>query len=549
MKRSKHTWHLILYSALTIVGKPGREARGQDRPTATPIKHIVVIVDENISFDHYFATYPHALNPPNEPRFEADSQTPSANGLTFALVDHNPNFVNVQVNEQDAINPFRLDRSEAETADQDHGYLVEEQAFNNGRMDSFPRYTGAAPAIQKRGPSAEVEGQPSVAALTKGLVMGYYDGNTVTALWNYARNYAISDTFYQTTFGPSTLGAIELISGQTNGVIDQIGSGNSVIQSGNDSYTQIGIANPKNDICSSTQNLIMHSGTNIGAMLSRRGVTWGWFSGGFDLTIMNPNGSTGCGRRSTSAVSRLTITDYRPSSEPFQFFTETANPSHVRPESVKTIGSDGDLANHQYDLNDFFRVVEAGKMPAVSFLKAPSYQNGHPSYSNPLDEQSFLVGVINYLERRSEWSQTAVVIMYDGSDGWYDHQMGPIVNQSSSAADALTGLGKCGDGETALPGRNTDHAQGRCGYGPRLPLLVISPFSKRDYVDHTLTDQTSILRFIEDNWLDGERVEKGSFDNIAGSIEGMFDFDHSTFHRFFLDTSTGEVIGSEKSSR
>ena len=86
-----------------------------------------------------------------------------------------------------------------------------------------------------------------------------------------------------------------------------------------------------------------------------------------------------------------------------------------------------------------------------------------------------------------------------------------------------------------------DHAQGRCGYGPRLPLLVISPFARRNFVDHSLTDQTSVLRFIEDNWLNGERVGGGSFDAIAGSINAMFDFSHPNARPYILDKSTGQV--------
>jgi phospholipase C len=91
----------------------------------------------------------------------------------------------------------------------------------------------------------------------------------------------------------------------------------------------------------------------------------------------------------------------------------------------------------------------------------------------------------------------------------------------------------------------TLHAQGRCGYGPRLPLLVISPWAKRNYVDHKLTDQTSILRFIEDNWLGGERIGQGSFDSIAGAIDNMFDFTQPALFgdsQFILEPSTGEVV-------
>ena len=147
-------------------------------------------------------------------------------------------------------------------------------------------------------------------------------------------------------------------------------------------------------------------------------------------------------------------------------------------------------------------------MPAVSFLKAPGYQDAHAGYSDPLDEQTFVVTVINFLHDSSaDWDSTAVFITYDDSDGWYDHQLGPIVNQSTTG-DALTGNGQCGTGTAALPGpqRGTTHAQGRCGYGPRIPLMVISPWAKANFVDHTLTDQTSIIRFIEDNWLRGQRI-------------------------------------------
>jgi phospholipase C len=74
-----------------------------------------------------------------------------------------------------------------------------------------------------------------------------------------------------------------------------------------------------------------------------------------------------------------------------------------------------------------------------------------------------------------------------------------------------------------------------------LPLQVISPYAKQNYVDHTMTDQTSIIRFVEDNWLEGQRIGNGSFDALAGSVNGMFDFSHRSNDRpFFLDENTGE---------
>ena len=518
----------MLMVAGGIVQPVGAQAQSG---TATPIKHLVVIFDENISFDHYFGTYPYALNPPNEPRFEAAPGTPSVNGYTGGLLSNNPNAVNTTLNGAGALNPFRLDRSQAATADQDHDYTPEQEAFDHGLMDGFPKYTGTP-------------GPPPSGITNPGLVMGYYDGNTVTGLWNYAQNFALNDNSYGTNFGPSTDGAVNLISGQTNGVSDQVNASGSVTPDGSGGYTLVSDADPLGDVCSTTTGAqVAFSGTNIGDLLNSAGISWGFFEGGFDLALKNPNGTTGCARSRTSAVTGVTEADYIPHHEPFQYYISTQNLKHVRPTSPQTVGLPGDPANHQYDLQDFEDALQAGNFPAVSFLKAPGIFDGHAGYSDPLDEQYWLVSLINFLQQQKDWNETAVVIAWDDSDGWYDHQMGPIVNQSTSAVDALTGPGACGSGTGALAGVTAQHVQGRCGYGPRLPLLVISPYAKQNYVDHTITDQSSILRFIEDNWLGGQRIN-GSFDSLAGTLNNMFDFKNPARRDSIqLDPNTGEPMG------
>jgi phospholipase C len=518
--------------ALVLGTFPGF-AQSSTQP-ATPIKHLVIIFQENVSFDHYFATYPKALNPSGEPSFHALPGTPTVNGLSGGLLSNNPNFLN-SANGTGATNPFRLDRSQAATADQGHAYGPEQSAVHSGLMDLFPKSTGNAGPL----PNA-----PPPIATTKGLVMGYYDGNTVTALWNYAQHFAMSDNSYDTVFGPSTPGLLNLVSGQTNGVAQVLNGTGNETDGGNGTLTVIGDPDPIGDVCSSpTRNQVQMGGKNIGDLLSGAGITWGSFMGGFDLTTTNPNGTTGCARSSTSGITPTTG-DYIPHHAFFEYYSTTANPTHARPSSVAEIGHDGP-ANHEYDTNDFFKTVSQGNFPAVSFLKAPAYEDGHAGYSDPLDEQTFIVNTVNFLQKTSEWKDTAVVVLYDDSDGWYDHVMSPIVNQSTSPADTLTGPGACGDGSSALPGIDTTnpHAQGRCGYGPRQPLLVISPWAKQNFVDHTVTDQTSILRFIEDNWLGGQRIGQGSFDSLANSITQMFDFQAArNSGRLFLDPSTGEPI-------
>jgi phospholipase C len=253
--------------------------------------------------------------------------------------------------------------------------------------------------------------------------------------------------------------------------------------------------------------------------------------------------------------------DYIPHHEPFQYYASTANPHHLPPTSLAAIGTDTqtvkrgvpqfDTANHQYDMSDFDSLVGAithgyispDRLPAVSFLKAPAYQDGHAGYSDPIDEQQFVVNEINALQHTPDWASTAVIVAYDDSDGWYDHAYSGVHNPSNTTAvptppgpqDFLTGPGLCGSaGKTPLGGEN-----GRCGYGPRLPLVVISSWARHNYVDHSLTDQSSILKFVEKNW--GLPEIAGSADHIAGSLKNLFDFDDRQGHnsKLFLDPVTG----------
>jgi phospholipase C len=484
-------------AALAIVGLSLSTLAGQNShhdknspATTTPIKHVVVIFDENNSFDHYFGKYPQATNPAGEPVFIARHDTPTVNGLTPALINNNPN----------ASAPFRLDPSMAVTCDNDNHYKDEQTAYDGGLMDKF-----------------------AVTSCAPGANMGYYDGNTVTALWNYAQRFAMSDNFFATEFGTTVMGHLNLISGQTHGATPASISGKVI------NGTVIANVNPTGDDCGSGASIQM-PGPTIGDLLSAKGVTWGWFYG--DWT---PTGSLG----STVTCSA----EYDAHYAPFQYFANTLNPHHLPPSSVGAIGHD-DQAKHQYAITDFWNAVDAGNMPTVTFLKPPHLQNGHPSDSSPLAEQQFLVETINRLQTTREWKDMAILITWDDSDGWYDHVMPPILSQSNDPAnDALFGpSGLCGVASHGAFGPNA--FQDRCGYGPRLPFLLISPFAKENYVDHSLTDQSSIMRFIEDNWQTGQ-IGNQSFDALAGSILGSFDFredhDHDRAHdrRLFLDPDTG----------
>ena len=172
--------------------------------TTTPIKHLVVIFQENISFDHYFATYPNATNPRGEVKFRAKAGTPTVNGLTQGLLDHNQNTDKAGTIYQ----PVRLDPSQNYTCDMNHDYTPEQQAFDSGLMDKFPEFTTTlCPASTFS----------DVSGLGAGVVMGYYDGNTVTGLWNYAQNFAMNDNSFGIDVWAVYPGGDQVISGMTGG--------------------------------------------------------------------------------------------------------------------------------------------------------------------------------------------------------------------------------------------------------------------------------------------------------------------------------------------
>jgi phospholipase C len=413
--------------------------RDNSASTKTPIKHVVIIFGENVSFDHYFATYPKAKNT-EQPTFRAADDTPGINGLSAGLLTHNPNLSN----------PVRLGREDAYTCSFNHDYTAEQKAADGGLLDKFVQAT-----------SRVSEG----CATDGSTVMGYFDGNTVTALWNYANHFAMNDNSFDTNFGPSTVGAINVISGQTgNGHLATSFAKGKV--AGFSPVTVTGDPDPALDDCGADaggtatgKGTVEMEGRNVGDLLNLKGISWGWFEGGFTATapaVVAADGSTTTpaqcaqshighqyGNPVVLSVPNPTINpgadihvatvDYSPHHQPFQYYASTRNQHHLPPKNVAEIGHNGQ-ANHQYDITDFYKALAAHNLPAVTYLKAARYQDAHPGNSDPLTEQVFLVQVINALQQSEEWKSTAVFLQYDDSDGWYDHVNGPIVNASANAS-------------------------------------------------------------------------------------------------------------------
>ncbi len=472
----------------------------QAPPTATPIKHLVVIFQENVSFDHYFGTYPNATNPPGEPAFTPTPDTPSVNGLSEDLLTMNPN----------SANPFRLDRSQELICDQDHDYTPEQQAFDGGLMDMFPQFTGGCPE--------------------KNLTMGYYDGNTVTGLWNYAQNFAMSDNSYDTTFGPSTPGALNLVSGQTHGAIPA--SLPEVTENG----TDYGDADPTYDDCSKGATIAMAStDKNVGEMLNEKGVTWGWFQGGFAPTE-TVGGKAVCGS-SHKNVGGETVPDYSAHHEPFQYYAATANPHHLPPSSLDMIGKQ-DQANHQVRPVGLLRRAAAGRVASRVLLEGRQVQDGHAGYSDARGRAELPHA------RHQRIAALARLVEHSGRDRL--RRLGRLLRPRDAPDRELVGFGtRCAQRAGQVRQWHTRQAATRIVVATAHVCRCLWSHRGRSTTSSITRSPTSLRSCASLRTTGGlGRIGDGSFDARSGSLQNMFGFGphHGMDGRLFLNESTGEPL-------
>jgi phospholipase C len=211
------------------------------------------------------------------------------------------------------------------SCDPNHSYTALQKEIDGGLMDKFVQ--NSALSIQHCDPK---------------LVMGYFDGNTVTGLWNYAQHFAMSDNFHSSNIDPSLPGAINLVTGQTHGATPRNISLNITYDNHDLTYhqvvngTSIGDIDSIYDDCSG-HNKISMTGKNIGNLMNEKGITWGWFEGGFKPSGISNNTKAVCGTSHLSIVGK-NITDYVVHHEPFQYYQSTANQHHLAPTSVAMIG-------------------------------------------------------------------------------------------------------------------------------------------------------------------------------------------------------------------
>jgi len=486
------------------------------------IQTVVVIYAENRSFDNLFGTYPGA-NGLNSAAAKAIKQVdrdgstvlpvlpPAWGGLTAA--GQSPAVSQAQTTNVWPNGSFQIDAAANNfgygtlpnsiiTRDLYHRFFENQMQANGGLNNQFAAWGDSG-----------------------GLVMGTFDGSKTT-LWSLAKQYTLADRFFQAAWGGSFLNHQYLIcacaptidaatvaqNGATvtklgapvNGVpqlattsnspasalggkpvfqlsgniapLDYFGAGDgyraiNTMQpafqpSGNKPANNSGL-NPLYANPAAATTLPAQTQTTIGDLLTNAGVGWAWYSGGWAAASANPypyNSSTNSYGTSTTiynansfGTSDATHGDFQAHHQPFNYYA-----------SLDPVNHPAERAAHLKDRADLYADAAAGTLPAVTFYKPIGQQNQHPGYANVTDGDAEIVNAIQALQASPQWGNMVVVVTYDEFGGQFDHVAPP-------KGDLI-------------------------GPGTRIPALIISPFAKKGFVDHTTYDTASVLRLITRRW-------------------------------------------------
>jgi phospholipase C len=311
-----------------------------------------------------------------------------------------------------------------------------------------------------------------------GLAMGFYDGSR-TKLWDYARRYTLADHFFHAAFGGSFLNHFWMVCACTpryedapsgpNGLkadpdeafdnkLDLVAQLKKPDKVTNDGYA-VNTLQPFDPPHLNEPTLPLQDMTTIGDELSDKGIDWAWYAGGWDDAIANHPDK-----------------NFQTHHQPFAYFKKYAANTEGR-------------SRHLKDARDFVWQVVNGTLPPVAFYKPIGELNEHPGYANVLEGDEHLGQVLHLIEQSPIWSNTVVIVTFDENGGYWDHVPPPVVD--------------------------------RWGPGLRVPTVIISPFAKKGFIDHTVYDTTAILKLIETRFgLDplGER------DKNSKDLTAAFDF-------------------------
>ncbi|HXO91783.1 MAG TPA: acid phosphatase, partial [Stellaceae bacterium] len=344
-----------------------------------------------------------------------------------------------------------------------HLFYQNQMQINGGKNDRFVAYTDVG-----------------------ALVMGYYD-HAALPLWEIAKQYTLADNFFMGGFGGSFFNhfwvacacapvypnadnspAKKLIAAVNAGVVSlriAADSPKSALQ-GPPKFVHDGKLTPDFHAVNTMQPPYQPSGNKpapggdpayadpanpttlppqteptIGDLLSAKGVSWAWYAGAWQTALAGGNASP--------------VPNFQYHHQPFNYYASMAPGTAARAEHLR----DGGLGG-----SEFIKAIDNGDLPQVAFYKPQGNLNEHAGYADVLDGDRHLAEIVSHLQKSAQWEHMVVIVTYDENGGFWDHVAPPK-----------------GD---------------RWGPGSRIPALIVSPYAKRGFVDHTLYDTTSILRFI-----------------------------------------------------
>jgi len=423
------------------------------------INHIIVIYQENRSFDGLYGLFPGANGLANA---GAAVNQVDKNGTPYTVLPQ-PINSNLKPAGPDTrfpanlpVMPFDISQYVApndKTGDMVHRWYQEQYQIDGGKQDKYVAWTDAG-----------------------GLVMGYFDGSNMPE-GQLAQQSTMADNFFHGAFGGSFLNHIYLVCtcaptwpNAPASKVAKVDANGMMVTDGavtpdgyvvNTSFT-INSPHPAN-ITDTTQLVPEQTLPTIGDRLSDKGISWAWYSGGWN-----------------DAIAGHPDTLFQFHHQPFAFFANYAD------------GTPGRAA-HLRDETDFTRALQTNDLPAVSFIKPIGEVNEHPGYASLQAGQQHVADLVSAVQNSPYWADTAIIVTYDENGGQWDHVAPPTIDQ--------------------------------WGPGTRIPTIVISPFAKKGFVDHTQYDTSSILKTIEARW---DLAPLSSRDANSNAMLNAFDFTGST---------------------
>ena len=388
------------------------------------INHLVVVYMENHSFDNLYGGFKGANGIKNVKA--GNFLQVDAEGKPYQYLPEIPRNNSFPTNLPNKL--FNIDQyvpSDKKTPDVTHRFFHNQMQIDSGKMDKFALYNDS-----------------------KGLAMGYYNTKKLP-LYPIAKKYTLCDNFFQSVFGGSYFNHVFLISAAVPvwhnapaSMIANVDADGKMIKDGivtSDGYVVNHILSrnkpypPKSD---TSQLLPAQTMPTIGDRLSEKGISWAWYSEGWDDAV--------AGRKNNFAYNH----------EPFLYFKNYVE------------GTEG--RKHLQDQNDFLKAAHDGTLPSVSFVKPGGGNDEHPGGSDVYSSEQLAVKLINAVLEGPNAKDALVILTYDEFGGFFDHVVPPVID--------------------------------RWGPGSRIPAIIIGPFAKKGNVDHTQYETVSILSFIERRW-------------------------------------------------